>query len=108
MICHSVAAHNNMYSYELKPESDGKYQLKTRFAQFTNLPELMGIFKEVADIKTKDTLDLDTPDVERQDIAASPSKIQKRAIKALSKRATKIRGGGVDPKSDNMLKIVRC
>ncbi len=91
--------------YELKPESDGKYQLKTRFAQFNNLPELMGMFKEAADIRTADTLDLEKPDAHVHEVVAQPSKIQKRLIKALSKRASKIRDGAVDPKDDNMLCI---
>ncbi len=91
--------------YELKPESDGKYQLKTRFAKFTNLPELMGIFKEAADIRTADTLDLDKPDAVVTEVVAKPSKIQRRAIKSLGKRAAEIRTGTVDPREDNMLKI---
>lgn len=94
-----------MCSYELKPESDGKYQLKTRFAKFTNLPELMGIFKEAADIRTADTLDLDKPDAVVTEVVAKPSKIQRRAIKSLGKRAAEIRTGTVDPREDNMLKI---
>lgn len=94
--------------YELKPESDGKYQLKTRFAQFNNLPELMGMFKEAADIRTADTLDLEKPLAHVHEVVAQPSKIQKRLIKSLSKRASKIRAGGVDPRDDNMLSIVRC
>lgn len=91
--------------YELKPESDGKYQLKTRFAKFTNLPELMGIFKEAADIRTADTLNLEKPKANVTEVVAEPSKIQKRAIKELGKRAAEIRTGGVDPREDNMLKI---
>lgn len=94
-----------MCSYELKPESDGKYQLKTRFAKFTNLPELMAIFKEAADIRTADTLDLEKPKAVVTEIVAKPSKIQKRAIKALGKRAAEIRNGNVEPREDNMLKI---
>lgn len=91
--------------YELKPESDGKYQLKTRFAKFTNLPELMAIFKEAADIRTADTLDLEKPKAVVTEVVAKPSKIQKRAIKSLGKRAAEIRSGSVDPGEDNMLKI---
>ena len=91
--------------YELKPESDGKYQLKTRFAKFTNLPELMGMFKEAADIRTADTLDLEKPISHVHEVVAPPSKIQKKLIKSLSKRAAKIRDGNVDPKDDNMLCI---
>ena len=89
--------------YELKPESDGKYQLKTRFAKFTNLPELMGMFKEAADIRTADTLDLEKPISHVHEVVAQPSKIQRRLIKSLAKRASKIRDGKVDPKDDNML-----
>lgn len=89
--------------YELKPESDGKYQLKTRFAKFTNLPELMAIFKQAADIRTADTLDLEKPQSVVKEIVAKPSRIQKRGIKALGERASEIRLGGVDPRVDNML-----
>ena len=92
-------------NYELKPESDGKYQLKTRFAKFTNLPELMGMFKEAADIRTADTLDLEKPIAHVHEVVAPPSKIQKKLIKSLSKRAAKIRDGNIDPKDDNMLCI---
>ena len=91
--------------YELKPESDGKYQLKTRFAKFTNLPELMGMFKECADIRTADTLNLEKPEAHFHEVVAEPSKAQKRLIKSLSKRATAIRDGNVDPRDDNMLVI---
>lgn len=94
-----------MCSYELKPESDGKYQLKTRFAKFTNLPELMGMFKECADIRTADTLNLEKPEAHFYEVVAEPSKAQKRLIKSLSKRATAIRDGNVDPRDDNMLVI---
>lgn len=94
-----------MCSYELKPESDGKYQLKTRFAKFTNLPELMGMFKECADIRTADTLDLEKPDAHFHEIVAEPSRTQKKLIKSLSKRATAIRDGKIDPREDNMLVI---
>lgn len=89
--------------YELKPESDGKYQLKTRFAKFTNLPELMAIFKQAADIRTADTLDLEKPVSVVKEIVAKPSRIQKRGIKKLGERASEIRLGGVDPRIDNML-----
>ena len=91
--------------YELKPESDGKYQLKTRFAKFTNPPELMGMFKECADIRTADTLDLEKPDAYFHEIVAEPSRTQKKLIKSLSKRATAIRDGKIDPREDNMLVI---
>ncbi|MBR1431840.1 MAG: hypothetical protein IJ585_11575 [Ruminococcus sp.] len=91
--------------FELKPESDGQYQLKTRFAKFMNLPELMSMFKECADIKTSDTLPLDRPEKDVKEVVAEPSKIQRKAIKSLGKRASKIRSGSVDPREDNMLKI---
>ena len=109
--CHDlpfVLEHNNIHSFELKPESDGQYQLKTRFAKFMNLPELMSMFKECADIKTSDTLPLDRPEKDVKEVVAEPSKIQRKAIKSLGKRASKIRSGSVDPREDNMLKIVRC
>lgn len=89
--------------YELKPESDGKYQLKTRFAKFQNLPELMAIFKQAADIRTADTLDLEKPVAKVEEVVAQPSKYQKRAIKYLGERAAEIRDGHVDPRLDNML-----
>ena len=90
---------------ELKPESVGKYQLKTRFSNFNNLPELMTIFKEVADIRTADTLNLDKPKAIVKEVVAKPSRQQKRAIKELGKRAAKIRSGNVDPREDNMLSV---
>ena len=89
---------------ELSPEASG-YRCKTRFAKFHNLPELMALFKEVADIKTADTLNLPTPEVERHDILVKPSQIQKEMVEKLGERAEKIRDGKVDPKEDNMLKI---
>ena len=92
-----------MTSFELKPESDGQYQLKTRFAKFMNLPELMSMFKECADIRTADTLNLPRPESETIDVVAEPSKIQRKMIKNLGKRAAKIRTGSVDPRDDNML-----
>ena len=89
---------------ELAPEGTG-YRAKTRFAKFYNLPELISIFKEVADIKTSDMLDLPVPKATYENIVVSPSEIQEEMVKALSERAEKIRGGGVDPHVDNMLKI---
>ena len=92
--------------FELKPESDGKYQMKTRFAHFTNVPELMNMFKECADIRTADTLNLEgKPNAHVHDIVAQPSKAQKKFVKQLGKRAEKIRSGNVDPRKDNMLCI---
>ena len=89
---------------ELKPEGTG-YRSKTRFARFNNLPELMAMFKEVADIKTADMLDLPIPEVEYHNIAVKPSQIQKDMVASLAERAEKIRNGGVNASVDNMLKI---
>lgn len=92
---------------ELTPEGTG-YRAKTRFAKFNNLPELMAMFKQVADIKTADMLNLPVPEVEYHNIAVKPSQVQKEMVISLGERAEKIRGGGVDSSVDNMLKIVRC
>ena len=89
---------------ELAPEGTG-YRPRTRFARFFNLPELMNLFKEVADIKTADQLNLPTPEVEYHTVASKPTEIQKGMVKELSKRATKVHSGTVDPREDNMLKI---
>ena len=89
---------------ELAPEGTG-YRSKTRFAKFHNLPELMALFKEVADIQTADTLHLPTPEVENHNVVVKPSQIQKDMVQELGERAEKIRGGSVDAKVDNMLKI---
>jgi N12 class adenine-specific DNA methylase len=89
---------------ELAPEGTG-YRARTRFAKFFNLPELMNMFKEVADIKTADELHLPTPEVEYHTYASKPTEIQKEMVKALSERATKVHAGVVDPSVDNMLKI---
>jgi len=89
---------------ELAPEGNG-YRMKTRFAKFFNLPELISMFKEVADIKTADMLNLPTPNAHYHNIAVKPSDIQKEIVESLGKRAEKIREGNVDPTVDNMLKI---
>ena len=89
---------------ELAPEGTG-YRARTRFAKFFNLPELMNLFREVADIKTADQLDLPTPEVEYHTYASKPTEIQKSMVKTLSERASKVHSGSVDPKEDNMLKI---
>ncbi|MDE7242853.1 MAG: hypothetical protein K2O18_02600, partial [Oscillospiraceae bacterium] len=89
---------------ELAPEGTG-YRARTRFAKFFNLPELMNIFKEVADIKTADQLHLPTPKVEYHNIASKPTMIQEAMVKDLSERASEVHAGNVDPKTDNMLKI---
>ena len=89
---------------ELAPEGTG-YRARTRFAKFFNLPELMNIFKEVADIKTADQLDLPTPEVEYHNVAAKPTVIQQAMVKDLSERASRVHSGSVDSKEDNMLVI---
>ncbi len=91
-------------SLELAPEGTG-YRARTRFAKFFNLPELMTFFREVADIKTADQLNLPTPEVEYHNVVAKPTEIQKEFVKTLSERASKVHSGRVDPKEDNMLKI---
>ena len=89
---------------ELTPEGTG-YRAKTRFAKFNNLPELMAMFKQVADIKTADMLNLPVPEVEYHNIAVKPSQVQKEMVASLGERAERIRGGGVDSSVDNMLKV---
>lgn len=89
---------------ELTPEGTG-YRAKTRFAKFYNLPELMAMFKEVADIKTSDMLDLPVPEAKYHNIAVKPSEMQKEMVATLAERAENVRGGGVDSSVDNMLKI---
>ena len=89
---------------ELAPEGTG-YRARTRFAKFFNLPELMTLFKEVADIKTADQLDLPTPKVEYHNFVSKPTEIQQQMVKNLSERATVVHKGKVDPSVDNMLKI---
>ena len=89
---------------ELTPEGTG-YRAKTRFAKFYNLPELMAIFKEVADIKTADMLNLPVPEAHFHNIAVKPSEMQKEMVASLAERAEEVRGGGVDSSIDNMLKI---
>ena len=89
---------------ELAPEGTG-YRMRTRFAKFFNLPELMNLFKEVADIKTADQLHLPTPEVEYHTYSAKPTEIQKEYVKSLSERATQVHNRMVEPNVDNMLKI---
>ena len=89
---------------ELAPEGTG-YRARTRFSKFFNLPELMNLFKEVADIKTADQLHLPTPEVEYHNIVAQPTEHQKEMVQVLSERASKVHSGSVDPSEDNMLKI---
>ena len=89
---------------ELTPEGTG-YRAKTRFARFYNLPELMAMFKEIADIKTADMLDLPVPKAVFHNISVKPSEIQKQMVAELAERAERVRNGMVDAKEDNMLKI---
>lgn len=88
---------------ELAPEGTG-YRMKTRFSRFYNLPELISMFKEIADIKTADMLNLPTPTAHYETIAVKPSEMQKSIVESLAKRAEKVRNGE-DPRIDNMLKI---
>lgn len=94
-------------SFELSPEGTG-YRVKTRFSKFYNLPELMSMFKEVADIQTADMLNLPTPEANYEVIKTEPSEEQKEILKSLSERADDVRNRVVEPDVDNMLKIVRC
>ena len=87
---------------ELAPEGTG-YRARTRFAKFFNLPELMSMFKEVADIKTSNQLHLPVPDAKFETVVAKPSEIQKEMVQELSRRAAKIHSGTVDASEDNML-----
>ena len=89
---------------ELSPEGSG-YRAKTRFAKFFNLPELMSSFKQVADIQTADMLKLPVPKANFHTEVIQPSELQQEMVRGLAKRAELIRGGGVDPKTDNMLRI---
>ena len=87
---------------ELAPEGTG-YRARTRFAKFFNLPELMSMFKEIADIKTSDQLHLPVPEAKFETVVAKPSEIQKEMVQELSKRAARIHSGTVDASEDNML-----
>lgn len=91
-------------SVELAPEGIG-YRAKTRFAKFYNLPELMSIFKECADIQTADMLKLPTPEVEYENVVLKPSIFQKEIVESLAGRAEKVRAGEVEAWQDNMLKV---
>jgi len=91
-------------AFELAPEGTG-YRVKTRFSKFYNLPELMSMFKEVADIQTADMLNLPTPEAHYEVIKTLPSEEQKEILKSLSKRADDVRNKAVEPDEDNMLKI---
>ena len=89
---------------ELAPEGTG-YRARTRFSKFFNLPELMSMFKEVADIKTADQLNLPTPTPHYETVVVQPTEIQKAMVQSLSERAGKVHSGSIDPRVDNMLKI---
>ena len=89
---------------ELAPEGTG-YRARTRFSKFFNLPELMNLFREVADIKTSDQLNLPTPEVMYHNEVSQPTEIQKKLVQELSERATKVHARMVDPSEDNMLAI---
>ncbi len=89
---------------ELAPEGTG-YRARTRFAKFFNLPELMNMFKEAADIKTSDQLHLPVPEAKFETVVVKPSEIQQDMVKFLSERAAEVHSGAVDPSVDNMLKI---
>ena len=91
-------------SIELAPEGTG-YRARTRFARFFNLPELMTLFKETADIKTADVLNLPTPETVYHNVVAQPTEIQKELVQKLSERAADVHSGNVEPNVDNMLKI---
>ena len=91
-------------SIELAPEGTG-YRARTRFARFFNLPELMTLFKETADIKTADVLNLPTPEAVYHNVVAQPTEIQKELVQKLSERAADVHSGNVEPNVDNMLKI---
>lgn len=89
-------------AYEVRPAGTD-YRMKTRFAKFNNIPELMALFKEVADIKTSDQLNLDTPECVKETIVAKPTKIQCDIVEKLAERADRIQNGAVDSSVDNML-----
>lgn len=92
---------------ELSPEGTG-YRAKTRFARFFNLPELISLFKESADVQTADMLNLPVPEAEYINKVLKPSETQQEMVSSFADRAEQVRNGNVNPKIDNMLKIVRC
>ena len=93
-----------MTAIELSPEGTG-YRAKTRFARFFNLPELISVFKETADVQTADMLDLPTPEAEYINEVLKPSQIQKDMVASFAERAERVRSGRLDPSIDNMLRI---
>lgn len=90
--------------YELSPTGDG-FKIRTRIAAYANMPELMSMFKQVADVRTSDTIKLNVPECELHIVNAEPTEIQKGMVEELSLRADKVNSGIVEPKDDNMLKI---
>lgn len=90
--------------YELSPTGDG-FKIRTRIAEYANMPELMSMFKQVADVRTSDTIRLNVPECELHIVNTEPTKIQKGMVEELSNRADKVNSGMVEPKDDNMLKI---
>lgn len=92
---------------ELSPEGTG-YRAKTRFARFYNLPELISLFKETADVQTADMLKLPVPEAEYINEVLKPSEIQQEMVDSFAERAEDVRNSRVDATVDNMLKIVRC
>ena len=89
---------------ELSPEGTG-YRTKSRFARFFNIPELMSLFKETADIKTSDQLALPVPDAKYETVVLKASEMQREIVSSLADRAETVRSGSVDPSEDNMLRI---
>lgn len=102
--CWASSFGETVTAIELAPEGTG-YRARTRFAKFFNLPELMTMFKEVADIKTADQLHLPTPDAHYETVVVKPSAYQQEMVQALSERAAAVHSGSVDPSVDNMLRI---
>ena len=100
----AAAFGDTISAIELAPEGTG-YRSKTRFARFFNLPELISVFKEAADIQTADMLALPVPEAEFVNVTLQPSEIQREYVASFSERADKVRGGSVDPSVDNMLRI---
>ena len=102
--CWASTFGESITAIELAPEGTG-YRARTRFAKFFNLPELMSMFKEVADIKTSDQLNLPVPETKFETVVVQPSQFQKEMVASLSKRASAVHKGLIDPSEDNMLKI---
>ena len=102
--CRASRFGETVTALELAPEGKG-YRPRTRFSRFFNLPELMNLFKEVADIKTADQLHLPVPEVEYHNVVAKPTEVQQGLVQELSERAAAIHSGSVDPSIDNMLKV---